>query len=311
MWKKILFTVVLSLVLVTSFPLVSFAQPGSSGLQQSATHSIFIPVIGEPVSQQPITTDLIADHTRIASFTSIPLTRLQAAAGIKALFMHASTGSNIDALGFRCLAGLQTEPSNFPSECIAYATAPYSPYDNRNWNWPLWSDTTANAITKTNQWVSVFNAQKQNYQVLGMKYCYVDSYNLDFNYYKTAMEQLESANPQKKLIWATSVLYARSQLEVPGFVINFPNANNIKSFNQQLRAYAKANNKILYDLADIESHDPNGNACVSSTGHEMLCDAYSTGYGGGGGGHPNVDGSIRMAKGFWWLMARIAGWDGK
>ena len=34
---------------------------------------------------------------------------------------------------------------------------------------------------------------------------------------------------------------------------------NINSFNDWLRAYCRTNHKLLYDLADMESHDPAGN----------------------------------------------------
>jgi hypothetical protein len=246
---------------------------------------------------------VIVDHTSLSSFASIPATYLQAAAALDTLFMHASVGDNIDYLGLGCLAGLQSDPS-YPEECLTYAQNPYDPYDNRNWNWRMWDTPMADAIAKTDQWVSVVNAQQQNYQVLGMKFCYVDAWNQDFTYYRTKMEQLVQAYPQKTFIWATQVLYAKSDMDTPGF--NLQNAQNIQDFNQQLRAYARANNIFLYDLADIESHEPNGDYCQSHD-IEALCDTYSDGI-GGGSGHPDADGSIRLAKGFWYLMARIAGW---
>jgi hypothetical protein len=75
----------------------------------------------------------------------------------------------------------------------------------------------------------------------------------------------------------------------------------MSDFNQQLRAYAKTNNKPLYDIAAIES---DGGSCMVE-GYEGMCLKYND----GGGGHPNKDGSIRLAKGFWWLMARLSGWN--
>ena len=163
----------------------------------------------------------------------------------------------------------------------------------------------SDAIAKTDQWVSVANAQQGNYDVLGMKFCYVDGWNQDFNYYRQAMEQLEQAYPSKTFIWTTSALWSESAAGGG----NLPSCQNIQLFNQQLREYARTNNKVLYDIADIESHDPDGNYCQVE-GCEALCNVYSDGQGGGGGGHPDVDGSIRLAKGFWWLMSRISGWDG-
>jgi hypothetical protein len=221
--------------------------------------------------------------------------------------MHQSTGNNIRSLGLDCLSGKNWDPNYYPQECTTYAQISNNPYDNSSWDWPEWAENWSDAIIKTDQWVSVVNAQQSNYQVLGMKFCYVDAWNLDFDYYRQKMEALERAYPHKKFIWTTSALWSNSAMDAdPNLVVS---AENIQLFNQQLRAYAIANNKLLYDLADIESHDPNGNLCQSN-GIEVLCNAYYNGYGGGGGGHPDVDGSIRLAKGFWWLMARISGWNG-
>jgi hypothetical protein len=257
----------------------------------------------KPSSPPPRTNAIIADHTVINEFTAIPSIYLSAASGTKTLFKHQSTGDNIEYLGLQCLAGLHDDPT-FPQECSDYAQNPYSPYDNRQWDWEMWANTLSDAEFKTDQWVSVVHARQSNYQVLGMKFCYVDAWNLEFDYYRQAMEELESTYPHKKFIWATTALPAESQV-----VNDLAMAQNTQRFNQQLRAYAIANDIILYDLAAIESHDPNGNYC-QSYGYEALCNVYYTGWGGGAGGHPDVDGSIRLAKGFWWLMARISGWDG-
>jgi hypothetical protein len=246
---------------------------------------------------------IIADDTVIPSFTNIPASALQSAAGLKTLFMHQSTGDLIAYEGLGCLAGLRDDPSYYPPECLTYAQHPYNPYDDRNWNWKMWDEPMADAIAKTDQWVTVVNSQQQNYQVLGMKFCYVDGWNQDFDYYRSKMEQLEAAYPDKIFIWSTSALWSQSTMDSdPGLSISI---DNINTFNQQLRAYAAANDKILYDIAAIESHDTNGNLCQSN-GYEALCDDYYD----SGGGHPNATGSIRLAKGFWWLMSRVGGWNG-
>jgi hypothetical protein len=305
---------ILMLLPVLAFSLVSmnvYAQDGTptamSPLSPDAGTKIFLPALLNGISQPAQTGAIIADHTVIGKFASIPSNALSAAAATKTLFMHQSTGNNIDFLGLQCLAGLQGDPDTFPQECITYAQNVYVPYDDRNWNWKIWDEPTADAIAKTDQWVSVVNAQQSKYQVLGMKFCYVDGWNQDFTYYRDHMLDLERRYPNKIFIWSTSVLWKE-----PGSACQdngFNSCQNIAEFNQQVRAYAIANRKPLYDMAAIESHDPNGNLCLTS-GYEGLCNVYYDGYGGGGGGHPDVDGSIRLAKGFWWLMARISGWNG-
>ena len=155
-----------------------------------------------PSTPVPSSDAIIVDHTLVPLFSSIPAADLQAAASIKTLFMHQSTGNNIVVLGLRCLAGIN-DPNSYP-ECAPYsANPPYDPYDSRNWEWTMWNTPMADAIAKTDEWVSVVNAQQGAYQVLGMKFCYVDGWNQDFDYYRQAMEQLERTYPQKKFIWTT------------------------------------------------------------------------------------------------------------
>ncbi|OGO25517.1 MAG: hypothetical protein A2W33_05790 [Chloroflexi bacterium RBG_16_52_11] len=81
------------------------------------------------------------------------------------------------------------------------------------------------------------------------------------------------------------------------------------SFNQQLRAYAIDHNKILMDIADIESHTQDGAPCFDNggQGHEAICDEYTNEK---NAGHLNALGSMRAAKAMWVLMARLAGWEG-
>jgi hypothetical protein len=37
----------------------------------------------------------------------------------------------------------------------------------------------------------------------------------------------------------------------------------------------------------------------------------SANYGKGDLGHIGSDGALRLAKAMWWMLARIAGWDGE
>ena len=253
---------------------------------------------------------IVADHTVIAQFDQIPTSSINAAAAKTTLFMHQSTGGTIDDSGLGCLAGLKDPNYGYPQECGTYAANRASNvwpwYDRSNWNWDMWPSPQADAMAKTDQFVDVVHARAGNYQIIGMKYCYTDGWNQSINveqsYYITKMLALEAQYPGKIFIWTTSALWAE-----PGTACNasFNSCQEIADFNQQVRTYATTHNKPLYDIADIESHDQNGNPCTVQ-GYEGMCaDWY-----GGGGGHPSIPGAIRIAKGFWWLMARISGWDG-
>jgi hypothetical protein len=279
------------------------------------TWSIFAPGPVNPPSAaaQSGGSAILANHSVISQFSQIPQSYAQSAAAIIILFMHQSTGGYIAAEGLDCLAGLHGDIASYPQECVTYANNrsarvwPY--YDDSNWNWELWPSPEADALAKTDQFVSIVNSSASGYTIIGMKFCYTDGWNQDDNvdynnghgYYITKMEQLEQQYPGVKFIYATSALWSD-----PGTACNsiFNSCAEISRFNAQVRAYTQANNKPLFDIADIESHDSSGNLCTVQ-GYEGMCpDWYSD-----GGGHPNIVGSIRLAKGFWWLMARMAGWN--
>ena len=102
-----------------------------------------------------------------------------------------------------------------------------------------------------------------------------------------------------------------------------------QNFNNQMRQYAITHNKILFDVADIEAFTDQGNPCYDNRDSIQYCNQ-----GGECENHPNdginlpaicqdytteVDGGhlgsvsgakIQVAKAYWVLMARVAGWDG-
>ncbi len=251
-------------------------------------------------SQNPV--GLIADHRVLDEFESIPRSFIDAAEAKDILYYHASTGGYIDYSGFRCLNGQKTDPTHYPQEdCLEYAQTP-GLYNIANWSWMLWpSGNAGDALGRTAQFTDLVDSNQQNYEIIGFKFCYLDGWNIDFENYRTTMEDLENRYPNKTFIWATPALYG----EASPCGSSWHPCENIANFNVELRAYAQANNKPLFDISAIES---DGGRCQVG-GYEGLCPEYYDGYGGGGGGHPDPDGSIRLAKGFWWLMAKLSGWN--
>jgi hypothetical protein len=130
------------------------------------------------------------------------------------------------------------------------------------------------------------------------------------------LENLESQYPNKIFVyWTTSLARAIGSAEGT-------------SFNNQMREYAIENEKILFDVASILSHDDRGNPCYDNRdsvqyctmngscenypddgrAFPAICQDYTTETIGGHLGSVSA-GGIRVAKAFWVLMAKVAGWE--
>ena len=86
----------------------------------------------------------------------------------------------------------------------------------------------------------------------------------------------------------------------------------VQEFNEELRNYAITNKKIFFDLADIESHLPDGTPCygIDNNGNPVnvmtVCDEYVDEE---ISGHLNAYGANHVAKAVWVMMAKMSGWE--
>jgi hypothetical protein len=266
----------------------------SSPVFPGATATAYIPLIVSegttpPPPPPPGDGDLIADHFAVDNFDHIPDSILAETSAIRALQLHASTGNRIDGQGLNCVQGTHTN-----ERCAQY---PDYKYDRRNWLWEEFDPPTTDPFKKTDLFVAEVHSRSASFDAFGMKLCYLDTDPDTFEYYRDELLALEAAYPNKFIIWWTQALK-------PGT----GDCGLIENLNTQIRAYARAHHKPLLDLADIESHDPEGNPCF--TGCETLCPEYAVNPNQPENGHMNNDGNIRVARAYWWLMARLAGWDG-
>jgi len=131
-----------------------------------------------------------------------------------------------------------------------------------------------------------------------MKFCYIDwGAQVDAQQrwieYRDMMEALEADFPDTTFVWWTSALNNNGEW-----------GEKRSIFDNNMREYCAANGKVLFDLAAIESHDPNGNMALDDNGFEALYAAYAS-----DGQHPNNEAGSMLAGGLWWLLARVAGWD--
>jgi hypothetical protein len=304
---------------------------------------------------------ILVDHHSVALFEQIPPEYLAAARELRMMFADRSVGKNIDE-GLDCLvaaswadapaycrrdftsmAGSTWEWTTFTASDLAAGTVPerirFTPnpaaYNRSNWVFEVHEGNGWQELIKTfSQDLVPRHADKA---VLGFQFTYLNVNtgtgiaSLDSGFLVdlpsaggnggqerwdiSDMLALEAAHPDKVFVYWTSSL-ARG--------IGTAESD---AFNDQLRAFAAANGKPLFDVAGILSHDADGNACYdnrdgvefcAANGCEnfaddgqnylAICPDYTTELEGGHLG--TVSGAkIRIAKAFWVLMAQIAGWE--
>jgi hypothetical protein len=142
----------------------------------------------------------------------------------------------------------------------------------------------------------------------------------NINTYLSLMDGLEREFPDVRFVYMTGHLDGSGA------------EGNLNVRNEQIRAYCRANNKILYDFADIESYDPdrldnfmlleaNDNCDYDSDGdgsrdanwalewqaaHTQDVEWYNC-----SAAHSQALNANQKAYAAWWLWARLAGWSGE
>jgi hypothetical protein len=211
---------------------------------------------------------IVVDHTA-TTLASIPDAALGPAANLRLLLRHASVGGNINS-GLDALRSRNAK------------------YDRSRWIFqsrgnPGWQ-------AKVDDLVAQAAAYAASYDVLSMKFCYIDS-DASFAYYRDKMVALEAGYPAKRFVWWTM------PIETSGNTAR-------QSFNDQVRAYARANGRVLFDIADVEAYNAAGQKRTDAYGREVLWPEWTS-----DGGHLSSAGAERVASAWWWLMARLGGWD--
>ncbi len=138
----------------------------------------------------------------------------------------------------------------------------------------------------------------------------------DIETYLSLMSGLEEDYP------GVTFVYMTGHLDGGGL------SGNLHLRNEQIRDYCRANDKVLYDFADIESWDPDGVWYGARLPNDN-CDYDTDGDGSRDGNwavewqtahpgewyacsaaHSQPLNANRKAYAAWWLWARLTGWDG-
>lgn len=299
---------------------------------------LFLIIIYLSITPGIIEAQININRHSVALFDSIPEQYKSAASNLRMMFMDRSVGANIYE-GITCLS---YPHSSAPNHCKRYEhggtpSFPVDPsevywngtWDCSKWSYQFWPGGCDNWNQKVGCFIDYVEQRIDSFDVVGFQFSYLEvadgssiahPVNGFFGSGSTGTAnhymQFQNNHPDKKVIWFTSSL-ARAI-----------GTTESEAFNDQLRQYAAANQIILFDVADILSYTPGDSPCYdnrdgvpysfgnNSENHpddgvdiSAICQEYTTETEGGHLGSVSA-GKIRVAKAFWVLMARIAGWDG-
>ena len=237
---------------------------------------------------------IIIDHT-CTDITQIPDTWInQVKETLKIHYAHTSHGEQITE-GLERLSNANSKYNYYPDNCTVPQTTQYlSLMDGQYFDYYCETYVTPDLYWEGSYGLNITRSVLNSFDVNISLWAWC--YQLDYysqgqaRAYLAAMAGLESEFPNVTFIYMTGNAQSEEQ--------------NRYDRNNQIRDYCRNNNKVLFDFADLDCWY-NGQQ-YTENGIPMEHPHYH----GDQGGHTTYESCENKARAFWWLLARIAGWDG-
>ena len=168
--------------------------------------------------------------------------------------------------------------------------------------------TSSTAINRTKSGITYCNTHSLVIAAMGLGWCWDTEINTtdEFNLYLNATDEY--------ITHCTNNSYSTKVFFTTGTVDGYTGLTGYSKHlgYELIRAHVSGgNNRILFDYADILCYDDNSEVpnTTSYDGHVYPI-ITTTNSLPEQTGHISNAGALRLAKAMWWMLARIAGWDG-
>jgi hypothetical protein len=260
----------------------------------------------------------IVNHNAVRAFDEIPEYWLGQAKQLKFHYGHTSHGAQltvgldrIDNIysGFEFLLGKGYVPASQDAFCLFDGTYVNGSYDEAVQPEDYWEGEQGRNCTRF-----VLN-NYQNINVSMFMWCWqMRSVNISYvEEYLAAMEQLEQEYPDITFIYATGHSQTYTGHHYYGHLGNGYLPINQRN-NDRIRQYCRNNNKILFDFGDIDNWWYNADldqwTCGYSSHDGVDYPREHDHYNIDEAGHTSFENCENKGKAVWYMLARIAGWDG-
>ena len=239
----------------------------------------------------------IINHDNVDAVASLVQSTMDAVGQQKWLFTHASVGGNmIDGMNSLHAADptryplvtVQTGDDGSRAEAPPSSTVAGTIYDCNRGN-PGWQTK----ITFLDDSVRIAGWHDPAVTVVLNKMCYIDQ-DADALVYLDSMAALETSYPGTTFVYMTIPLTTSTDSE-----------NIVRNqYNAAVRSFCSSHGTLLFDIADMEAHDPAGTEYTFTSGgqtYQRMYPGYSS-----DGGHLNATGSQRIALGWYATATTLA-----